>query len=471
LHAQNYPLKTDKRKIFGHQISRKLSAEFFLMAPSVYTVFGFLFLGIACIVLLTARLKLHPFFALLIASMVVGLGVGFSMNEVLTLMKEGFGGIMRSLALVIVLGTALGILLERTGSTRVMAAFILKKIGPKYPVMAMSITGFVIGMPLFCDSGFIVLSGLNSSIAKKTGTPVIIMAVAMATGLYAVHCLIPPHPGAAAAASTIGVDYGRLMLLGILTAIPAMLIGNWYARVAGKKIADAEPTEKETAVAAEQEPAVLVAFLPVIVPVILIAAKSLLVNTANLNPLLSILSIAGDPVIALSVGVLLALYAAYPWKDKAVNSWLQEGAEKAGGILVIIGAGGAFGAVLAATQIGKHFSEVLPLAGMGLLFPFLLSFVLKTAQGSSTVAIITAASIIQPLLPTLGFITPDQKLLCVLSMGAGSMMISHANDAYFWVIARFEKIAMRPMLRVYTVSTILMGLTSLLMVYLLSLLL
>ena len=112
--------------------------------------------------------------------------------------------------------------------------------------------------------------------------------------------------------------------------------------------------------------------------------------------------------------------------------------------------------------------EVLPLAGMGILFPFLLTFVLKTAQGSSTVAIITAASIVQPLLPALGFITPDQKLLCVLSMGAGSMMISHANDAYFWVIAKFEKIEMRAMLKVYSVATVIMGLVSLLMVYLLS---
>jgi GntP family gluconate:H+ symporter len=442
------------------------------MTTSFYAVLAFLLLGIACIVVLTTRFKLHPFFALLIASMVVGLGVGFSVGEVLTLIKEGFGHIMRSLALIIVLGTALGILLERTGSTRVMAAFILKKIGSRYPVMAMSATGFIVGMPLFCDSGFIVLSGLNSSLAKKTGTPVIIMAVAMATGLYSVHCLIPPHPGAAAAASTIGVEYGPLMLMGIIVAIPAMLVGNWYARFAGRKFAETEPDEKEEPITSEHDPAVLTAFLPVITPVLLIALKSSLVNSANQTTVFSsILSVLGDPVIALSIGILFAIGAAYPWKNKPVDAWLQEGAEKAGGILVIIGAGGAFGAVLAATQIGQHFSAVLPLAGMGLLFPFLLSFVLKTAQGSSTVAIITAASIVQPLLPVLGFTSPEQKVLCVLAMGAGSMMISHANDAYFWVIARFEKIPMRPMLRVYTVSTILMGLVSLLMIYLLSFLL
>ena len=137
--------------------------------------------------------------------------------------------------------------------------------------------------------------------------------------------------------------------------------------------------------------------------------------------------------------------------------------------MVIIGAGGAFGAVLAATKIGEHFSEVLPLGSLGLLFPFLLTFILKTAQGSSTVAIITSATIIQPLLPALGLETETGKLLCVLSMGAGSMIISHANDAYFWVIAKFSGLDMRTMLRVYSVATLLMGLTTLVMVYILSL--
>ncbi len=441
------------------------------MTQSIYLVSFFLLLGIVIIVVLTTRLRVHPFFALLIASFVVGLGVQLSVTETITLVKEGFGSIMRSLAFIIVLGTALGVILEKTGSTRVMAEFILQKIGRRFPAMAMSVTGFIVGLPLFCDSGFIVLSGLNASLAKRTGTSIVVMAVSMATGLYAVHCLIPPHPGAAAAAAAIGVDYGKLIGIGIIVAIPAMLAGNFYARYAGKKFS-MRVVEKEHHTEehdGRSMPGVISAFLPVIIPVLLIAARSFLVTGADAGS--SLVFSLGDPVIALSVGVLLALSAARPWNNKQIQQWLQEAAEKAGGILVIIGAGGAFGAVLAATNIGQHFSRVLPLAGMGLLFPFLLTFILKTAQGSSTVAIITASSIIQPLLPALGFTTPDSKLLCVLAMGAGSMMISHANDAYFWVIARFEKIEMRPMLKVYSVATILMGLVSLLMVYLFSLIL
>ena len=426
--------------------------------------------GMAIIVLLTAKWRVHPFFALLIASFVVGLGVQLPVVDIINSIKEGFGNIMRSLGFIIVLGTALGVLLEKNGSTGVMANYILKKICKRYPALAMSITGFIVGLPVFCDSGFIVLSGLNISLAKKTGTRIIIMAVSMATGLYAVHCLIPPHPGAAAAAGIIGVSYGKLILLGILVAIPAMIVGYLYAGFAGKKYTEEEIHQKETDTdIKENAPTVIQAFLPVVLPVVLIAIKSF--AGAGQTGVWKIFSFLGEPLMALSVGVLLALTAIQSAERKNTNDWLQEAVEKAGSILVIIGAGGAFGAVLAATQIGRHFSEALPLASMGILFPFLLTSILKTAQGSSTVAIITAASIVQPLLPALGFVSPDSKLLCVLAMGAGSMMISHANDAYFWVIARFEKIDMQTMLKVYSVATVLMGLTTLLVVYILSLLL
>ena len=206
-------------------------------------------------------------------------------------------------------------------------------------------------------------------------------------------------------------------------------------------------------------------------PIVLIAVRSFLVIGSQDSGWLKIFSLAGDPVIALSIGILLAFLSIPNWKKTTVSKLLSEGAEKAGGILIIIGAGGAFGAVLAATKIGDHFSQAVSLGSLGLLFPFLLTSVLKTAQGSSTVAIITAASIIQPLLQPLGLDSEHGKLICVLSMGAGSMMISHSNDAYFWVISKFSGLDMRTMLKVYSLATLLMGLVTLLMVYILSLLL
>jgi gluconate:H+ symporter, GntP family len=441
------------------------------MTASFAQVMIFLALGIGIIILLTAVYRIHAFFALLIACFVVGLGVQMPVATIITVTKQGFGHIMQSLGFIIVLGTTLGVILEHTGSTRVMASWILKRIGEKQAPLAMSITGFIVGLPIFCDSGYIVLNGLNKSLSKRTGISIVIMSTSLATGLYSVHCLIPPHPGAAAAASTIGVDYGRLILIGILVAIPAMLAGYIWACYAGKKFkinAKAEAPVEELAKAA---PSVLLSFLPVIIPIVLIGVKSFLTIEAGkaIPAWMQVFMVTGDPVIALAIGIILALLAIRSWKKGDIGRLLQEAAEKAGGILVIIGAGGAFGAILAATKVGEHVSNAFDLQALGILFPFILTAILKTAQGSSTVAIITASSIILPLLSSLGLQSEMGMLLAVLSMGAGSMTVSHANDAYFWVIAKFSGLEMKPMLQVYTVATLLMGLITLLVVYILSL--
>ncbi|MBL7763844.1 MAG: GntP family permease [Chitinophagaceae bacterium] len=426
--------------------------------------------GILLIILLTAKFRIHAFFALLLACFVVGIGVQMNFADIITTAKQGFGHIMQSLGLIIVLGTTLGVILEHTGATQVMASFILKKTGQHNAPAAMGITGFITGLPIFCDSGYIVLSGLNQSLAKRTGTPVAIMAGSLATGLYSVHCLIPPHPGASAAASTIGVEFGKLILYGILIAIPASIAGYYWVKYAGRKykneVVNVEATNDKTISAMP----VSSAFLPVIVPILLIAVKSFLtIEKSGSSVIVNVFSVLGDPVIALSVGILLSFTGIRNWNKQEFGKLLTDAVEKSGGILVIIGAGGAFGAILAATNIGQHFGNALPLEKLGIFFPFLLTFILKTAQGSSTVAIITAASVIAPLLPALGLESSEGKLLAVLSMGAGSMMISHANDAYFWVITKFSGLEMKTMLHVYSIATLCMGVVALGMVYIVSL--
>lgn len=441
------------------------------MNVSFLQVLIVLIAGVGLIILLTAKYHVHAFFALLVACFITGIGVQIPLPVLLNTVKDGFGNILKSLGLIIILGTTLGVLLEHTGSTKVMANYILKKVGEKNAALAISITGFVVGLPVFCDSGFIVLNGLSRSLSKKTGISLVVMSVSLATGLLAVHCLIPPHPGAAAAAATIGVDLGKLILYGIIIAIPAMIAGHWWAVYAGRKITHFTVEESDVPEDTTIHPSVLKSFLPVIIPILLIALRSFfMIQSAETGGWGYALSL-GDPVVALSVGVLLAFNTKRRWKRKTVNLILQDAIEKAGGILVIIGAGGAFGAVLAATNIGSHFSSAVPLNSLGILFPFLLTFILKTAQGSSTVAIITAASIVLPLLPALGLDTENGKLLTVLSMGAGSMMISHANDAYFWVITKFSGLDIKTTLKVYSVASVIMGLVTLLMVYLLSLIL
>ncbi len=439
------------------------------MNASFLQVILFLIAGIAIIILLTAKYRVHAFFALLIACLITGLGVGMPLPGLINIVKDGFGNILKSLGLIIVLGTTLGILLEHTGSTKVMANYILKKAGEKNAAWAISITGFIVGLPVFCDSGYIVLNGLTKSLSKRTGVSIVVMSVSLATGLYSVHCLIPPHPGAAAAAGTIGVDFGKLILYGIIIAIPAMIIGRMWAVYAGKNIKDVEIEDDDVKEDTSSHPGTLKAFLPVIVPILLIAARSFFtLQNSTENKWEQLLLSLGDPVIALSIGVLLAFNTKKGWNKNTVSALLRDAVEKAGGILVIIGAGGAFGAVLAATNMGQHFSQTFSLNTLGILFPFLLTFILKTAQGSSTVAIITSSSIVLPLLPALHLDTENGRILCVLSMGAGSMMISHANDAYFWVISKFSGLDIKTMLRVYSIATVWMGLTTLLMVYLLS---
>ena len=432
----------------------------------------FLIAGVSIIILLTARYRVHAFFALLIASFVVGLGVQLALPDLLNAIKEGFGNIMKSLGFIIVLGTALGVLLEHTGSTRVMAAFILRRVGERHAAVATCITGFIVGLPIFCDSGYIVLSGLNRSLARRTGIPMAAMAVSMAAGLYSVHCLIPPHPGATAAAGVIGVDFGTLILTGIVISIPGTIAGYFWANFAGRKIPGSLPEEEILVEEVSRPPSTVKAFLPVLIPIILIAARSFFTiqTSAVPSPWLSALLSLGDPVMALSIGVLLALNCHRSWNWDTIGRLLQEAAEKAGGILVIIGAGGAFGAVLAASDIGRHCATPA-LNHLGILLPFLITSILKTAQGSSTVAIITAASIIRPLLPSLGLNGENGQLLTVLAMGAGSMMISHVNDAYFWVITKFSGLEMKTMLKVYSVASVLMGLISFLAIYCLSLIL
>jgi len=429
----------------------------------------FLALGIVVIIVLTARYRLHAFFALMIACLVTGFGLQMHLPVLLEVTRQGFGNVMKSLGFIIVLGTTLGALLEHSGSTRVMAGYILKKVGERNASLAISLTGFLVGLPVFCDSGFIVLSGLNNSLARRTGISVVIMSVSLASGLYAVHCLVPPHPGAAAAATALQVDFGKMLFFGILVALPAMLVGHVWASWIGKKIPHRKPPAENAAEIHARQPSVAAAFLPVVVPILLIAARSFW-STGSTQRLWSrdILAL-GDPVYALSIGVILAFLSKKSWKTSELAVLLHDAVEKAGNILIITGAGGAFGAVLAASNLGAGLSHTSLLHGAGILFPFGVAAVLKTAQGSSTVAIITAAAIVQPLLVTIGLATGNGPLLCVLAMGAGSMMISHVNDSYFWVIARFSGLDVKTMLSVYSVATAGMGLIAFASVYLLSL--
>jgi GntP family gluconate:H+ symporter len=433
------------------------------MTPTYYLLI-LLIASIGFIIWITAYKKVNAFFALLVAALGVGLLSGLPLANIVTVLKTGFGHTMEKIGLLIILGTTLGVILEKTGATMSMANAILKMVKEKNAPIAIAITGFIIGIPIFCDSGFIILSGLNHSMVKKAHHKMPVMAAALGTSLYAVHCLVPPHPGITAAVGTAGGDLGLVMLWGLMLSIPAAGVGFLWSVWRGSKITHEYLEPEVVQVVVKQLPSAVLSFLPVILPIVLIASKSLMMlyNTplaVDQNMFLQIISFAGEPVMALAIGIIFSFTLLTKGYKKDLSHWLSDGVDKAGMILAIIAAGGMFGEMLQATGMGKNLGDMLAGLSLGIFFPFLIAAILKTAQGSSTVAIITAASLVTPVLADLGVQSPTEMTLTILSMGAGSMMVSHANDAYFWVISRFSNLETAATLKVYSIATLIMGVT------------
>jgi gluconate:H+ symporter, GntP family len=430
-----------------------------------------LIISILLIILLSSKFKYNTFYVLFVVAILVGLTAQFSGEEVIKNLKAGFGHTLEKIGLLIILGTTLGVILDKTNATFSIANYILGKTGDKYAGVAITIIGFIIGLPIFCDSGFIVLSGLLYSLSKKVKESHVFFTVCLAGSLYAVHCLVPPHPGITAAAGQMGVELGQTMILGTFLSVPATLIAYFWGKYAGRKYQHLyeEPTdlqENSKMIFQLDLPKPLQSFLPIIIPIALISLKSLVLLNPSIFPesILGVIKFIGEPIVALFIGILLALILFKKIEKDNLNQLLESAIEKAGPILAIIAIGGAFGEIIKMLDLGKVFGESLSQYHVGLFIPFLLTVIFKTAQGSSTVAIISSASIIFPLLPSLGLDSEWGRQITLMAMGAGSMMISHANDAYFWVVSRFANLNTDLALKSYTVMTVLMGLTTFLMV-------
>ncbi|SHG24362.1 GntP family permease [Flagellimonas flava] len=431
-----------------------------------------LILVIVFIIVATVRFKMHPVFSLVIAAIFSGFLLGLTPAEIMKGIGEGFGKTLSGIGLVIAFGTVIGIYLEKTGSTKVLARSILNVIGLKRSPLAMNLAGYVISIPVFCDSGFIILSSLNKAISKKTGIPVLVFAIALASGLYAAHVFVPPTPGPLAAAAILEADLGTVLLLGLAVSIPVSLMGYVWAQIIGRKLTqeakDVEPVSEEEESLAEIKP--ISAFLPLLAPIILIALKSIAnypTFPLGKGPVFAVLDFLGSPIIALMVGVLLAFLLARKIPQKERKGWVAEAFKQAGSIVLITGAGGAFGAILRTLDIAEIFNITGSSGVGGLLIAFAIAAFLKTAQGSSTVAIITTSAILAPLLDTFGLIDLTDKALAVLAVGAGAMTVSHVNDSYFWVVSQFSNINVKTALKGHTMASLVQGLTGILIILLL----
>lgn len=441
---------------------------------------------IVFIVLATSKFKLHPFLTLLLAAFIAAFAYGLPATEIATVITEGFGGILGYIGLVIVLGTIIGIILEKSGAAITMADTVVRCLGKRFPTLTMSIIGYFVSIPVFCDSGFVILNALKQSMAKRMAVSSVAMSVALATGLFATHTFVPPTPGPIAAAGNLSLEdsLGLVILVGLGVSAVAALAGVlWANRFVHEEVEGEAPQSREEVEAEWQAmkagygrlPSAPQSFAPIFVPILLICLGSVArfpTEPVGSGMLFACLDFLGQPVNALLIGLSLSLpLLREGQRVTEFNERIAQGIVAAAPILLITGAGGAFGAVLKATPLGEYLGQALSDLGVGIFMPFIVAAALKSAQGSSTVALVTTSAMVAPLLGDLGLSSEMGRVLTVMAIGAGAMTVSHANDSFFWVVSQFSKMPVALAYRAHTAATLVQGVTAIVLVYLLSLVL
>ena len=433
--------------------------------------------AIVMIVLLISRFKVHAFLALLAASFFVGFAAGMNPIDVTKTIMKGFGGTVERIGIVIIAGTIIGVFLEQTGAALTMAETVLKWVGAKRPALAMSIIGYITSIPVFCDSGFVILSALNKSLSRKSGVSMAVMATALSTGLYATHTLVPPTPGPIAAANNLHADLGMVIFIGLIVAIPVTIAGYlWATKFASQYdvIAETSVSYEELLEKFKTLPSAFSAFTPLVLPIVLIG----LASVANFpgkpfgdGSLKLAINFIGEPMNALLLGFFSCFLLVPKLNEEVLSNWVGQGIKDAAAIIFITAAGGSLGALLAASKIADYLGASLAVFNLGIFLPFVIAAALKTAQGSSTVSLITTSAIIYPMLGTLGLASPTGAVLATMAVGCGAMVVSHANDSYFWVVSQFSDLKVNLAYKCQTLGTLVQGLVGIAVVYVLKIVL
>lgn len=429
--------------------------------------FFIIVLQVVFIIVATIRFKIHPVISLILAAIFAGFGLGLSPSEITASISEGFGKTLSGIGLVIAFGTLIGVFLEQTGGTKVIAMSLLRLIGVKRSPLALNLAGFVISIPVYCDSGFVILSSLNKALSKRTGIPFLVFAIALATGLYAAHVFVPPTPGPLAAASILEADLGKVLIFGLIVALPVSVSGYFWAIHVGKKLSpissELGPANRPDEQGGEPTINVLEALAPILVPIVLIALKSIAdypTRPMGEGLFFQLFGFFGNPIVAMIFGVIIAILIGRKKRHNVTQQWFTEALQQAGVIIIITGAGGAFGQVIRNFDFASAFNLSSASGFGGLAICFAIAAILKSAQGSSTVSIITTAAIIAPLLGVFGLVSANDKVLAVLAIGAGAMTVSHVNDSYFWVVSQFSNMSVKTALRGHTLATLSQGITA-----------
>ena len=435
-----------------------------------------LLLAITFIVVTTTIFKWHPFLSLLIAAIGYGAFSGtMSLDEVVKAVNTGFGSTVGYIGIVILAGSIIGNFLEKSGGAYALAESTLKMVGKKNVPLAMSIIGYVISIPVFCDSGFIIISPLAKALTRQVKISFAVGAIALSLGLIITHSLIPPTPGPVGAAGILKADLGLVIILGLPVSIAALIAGWLFSVKIVPKVKyefdhEAEITKDDFL----SKPSITKSLLPIFTPIILIILRSIALlpsSPLGAEGFSKFIGFIGQPVIALLIGVFLAFLLPKKLTREMISpaGWVGEAVLAAATIIIITGCGGAFGQVLQSSGIGDFIKENLSGAkSLGIFLPILIAASFKTAQGSGTVAIITGASLMAPLVTPLGMDTPMAKALVVVALGAGSLMASHVNDSYFWVVTQLSKMNVNQGYKLQTLGTFTIGVIASLATWLLS---
>ncbi len=446
-------------------------------------------LAIVLMIVAISKWKIHPFLSIMGVALIFGLIAGIplykytdangnAVSGIADVIGAGFSGTFSSIGIVIIFGALVGTLLERTGAALKMADCVVRLVGKKHPEMAIELMGWIVSIPVFCDSGFVILNPIRKAMVKRTGASSVAMTVALSMGLYISHCFIPPTPGPIAAAGALGVGDSLLLVigLGVLGSILPLIAAYFFAKFIGKRVKARDEADSSESVKTYEElvaeygklPNAWLAFAPIVIPILLMALASALAMAKMIIPFFAFL---GTPIIALAVGAIVAIVSLFlAGKGKDFYELTNDTLKTVGPILFITAAGGVLGKVIASSDIVNYIkANALTFQSIGIFFPFLLAAILKSAQGSSTVAITTTAGIVAPLLPILGLSSPAMASLMVIAIGAGAMTVSHANDSYFWVVTNFGEMQTQDGYKTQTLGTLVVGLAAILNVFIISL--
>jgi GntP family gluconate:H+ symporter len=429
------------------------------MNPTVQMVLA-LIIGFAVLIFLIMKTKIHVFLALILASAFIGLCGGMPMGKITASITSGFGGTLGSIGIIIGFGVMMGQIMEESGAAKIMAATFIKLLGKGREEWALAATGYIVSIPIFADSGFVILAPLAKALSKKSHKSVVAIMSALAAGLVVSHVSVPPTPGPLAVAGIYNVNVGHVIalgfVLGLLPAAAAVIYSKWIGKRIYQIPGDAEdewirkPYEEprwsdDDIIGAEKLPSAFLSFMPIVLPILLIFVntavsaafpdtKSLPVTAATS---IDIIKLVGNPVIAVAIGLIIAIYGFT--KNKSRHDTLEimeKGIRSAGMIILVTGGGGALNAILRDSGAGQTIADLMVKGSFPLiLLPFVISAILRFIQGSGTVAMMTAASISAPILYASGMGYPG-ILLSIYSCCLGTQMASIFNDSYFWLVTR-----------------------------------